>query len=332
MSMLSVCAAAWAMSAGFAGPMETIEDGTITARVETLYTFNKHLTPFNINTSTNDGIVTLTGGVREQFQKDLAEDLARSVSGVHEVDNEIIVTPTTPPPPRRGWRRAIKDSSISTAVRSRLVFHKQFRGLRLGVHTRRGVVRLSGVVPTAEDKEIVETVALHTKGVRDVINELTVRRKGSISSPHDALVHISDEWLEKRVETSIVLNRRIGIRNMDVEMNDGVCILTGIADSEEQRRLAGQIAENIRGIDVVQNDLMVRHVRMADDKSTPVTLEPLEPATSIEPIDPSYELPTYEEDNYEPPQYDESWSMDDPLVKPYTPGGTPEVTNTTLDP
>ena len=37
---------------------QEVEDASITARIETLYLLNEHLNPFNIDTSTKDGVVT----------------------------------------------------------------------------------------------------------------------------------------------------------------------------------------------------------------------------------------------------------------------------------
>ena len=43
--------------------------------------------------SVSHGVVTLTGKLRTEEQRDLAEDLAKAVKGVKEVINEIVVDP-----------------------------------------------------------------------------------------------------------------------------------------------------------------------------------------------------------------------------------------------
>lgn len=49
--------------------------------------------------------------------------------------------------------------------------------------TRDGIVHLEGKVPTADDKAEAERLARHTKGVRDVVNNLRVEETSPSASP-----------------------------------------------------------------------------------------------------------------------------------------------------
>ena len=238
---------------------ESVEDATLTARIETMFLLNDHLNPFNINTTTRDGVVTLTGGVSTEVQKDLAQELARSFEGTKDVINNITVM-NQPAPLRRkrDWRQRVEDATISASVRTRLLYHKEFKGLRIGVKTENHLVTLSGVVTSEAQKHKMRQIAFDTRGVKEVINNLTVHAKAAADPLQRVSRQMSDEWVEKRVETSILFNRHIGIRAIDVEVEDGLCILTGTVDTQVEKDLAGAVADSIQGVREVRNELRVR--------------------------------------------------------------------------
>lgn len=237
---------------------QSAKDTAITARIETLFAVNEYLSPLNINTTTQNGLVTLTGSVEDEIQKDLAEDLAKTVDGVTEVRNNLTVVGTVVSErPRKGWREVINDMTLNAAIRSRLLYNKELKGLKIGVSTEKGVVTLHGVVNTHFQKEHIEKVVMETRGVERVVNNLTVHER-SPAPPLDAVTQkVSDEWVEKRVQTAVVFNRHLSIRNLNVNVNNGLCILTGTVDTEEQRELAESLALSIAGVDRVQNDIQV---------------------------------------------------------------------------
>jgi len=70
-----------------------LKDAAISARIETIFLANGHLSPFNIKAATNNGLVTLSGGVSDDIQKELSGELAQSVEGVAEVVNQLTVVP-----------------------------------------------------------------------------------------------------------------------------------------------------------------------------------------------------------------------------------------------
>jgi hyperosmotically inducible protein len=74
-------------------PARIAEDGTITTRVKSKLVADKYVDAFAINVDTNDGIVTLYGSVATRFEREQAERLAGSVSGVQRVENRIRVEP-----------------------------------------------------------------------------------------------------------------------------------------------------------------------------------------------------------------------------------------------
>ena len=66
-------------------------DAWLTGRIETVFALNRELNPFSIGTDVSHGHVRLTGTVDSDIDKALADELARGVDGVTQVENEIVV-------------------------------------------------------------------------------------------------------------------------------------------------------------------------------------------------------------------------------------------------
>ena len=72
---------------------ETIDDTTITTRVKTAMLNDPNVGGLRIDVDTFKGVVTLSGRVKSQGERDQALSLARGVSGVTEVKDALQVQP-----------------------------------------------------------------------------------------------------------------------------------------------------------------------------------------------------------------------------------------------
>ncbi len=72
---------------------------------------------------------------------------------------------------------AVTDATITTEVKARLMKDKVGRNASIDVDTKDGVVKISGSVPTASDVVRVGRLVETTKGVKSVVNDVTVARK-----------------------------------------------------------------------------------------------------------------------------------------------------------
>ena len=82
--------------------------------------------------SVHEGKATLTGKVDESVNKDLAKQIALGVDGIKDVDNQIVVQADYVPPARssadRSYGEVIDDATITSAVKSKLVWSKNTEG------------------------------------------------------------------------------------------------------------------------------------------------------------------------------------------------------------
>ena len=82
--LISGCTAMTGESAG-----QNVDDSTITASVKTKLAADKLATLTRVDVDTTNQVVSLNGIVETQQQKQRAEELARQVSGVKAVKNNL---------------------------------------------------------------------------------------------------------------------------------------------------------------------------------------------------------------------------------------------------
>ncbi|MBI2216307.1 MAG: BON domain-containing protein [Candidatus Rokubacteria bacterium] len=73
--------------------------------------------------------------------------------------------------------QTVDDSTITAAVKSKLVADKASNLTRVDVDTNNGVVYLNGSVESAEQKARAEQLAKEANGVKRVVNNLQVQRR-----------------------------------------------------------------------------------------------------------------------------------------------------------
>ncbi len=160
------------------------KDAWITGKIETLYSLNRHLNVFSIDTDVDKGMVRLTGMVESDIDRDLAVELAKGVQGVVEVKSALTIEPKTAQQAAqanavkhdgdRTFATWVDDTTTTAAVKSKLIANSNTHGMKIDVDTRGDVVTLSGRVASSEEKELAEEIARNTGDVSDVRNQLVV--------------------------------------------------------------------------------------------------------------------------------------------------------------
>lgn len=243
-------------SAATGKPVEqTLSDANKEGRIWASFALNRHLNPFEFDITVNGETATLSGTVDESIDKELAEQVALGVSGIKKVVNNVTVDPDWAPKPRpageRSFGRAAEDATITATVKSKLLWSEHTDGLDINVDTNDGIVTLRGKVPSAEGRDLAGRYAANTSGVRKVNNELAVagdaRRSGSSSEQP-----VTDTWVTAKVKSSLTLSRPLMDDDIDVKTTNGVVTLSGQVETGQEKSLAIEIADNIRGAKKVE--------------------------------------------------------------------------------
>ena len=225
-------------------------------QIWTTYALSPYLRASELSVTVHDGKATLTGKVNEDVNKDLAKEIALGVSGIKEVDNQIQVLSDYTPPPAAGrsYGEVVDDASITAAIKSKLIWSKNTEGQDTEVTTSAGKVTLKGTAETAAAKELVGRMALNTRGVLSVSNQLVVTpAKPSVadkakSASDEAGDEISDAWITTKVKSTLLYSSNVRGTDVVVNTKDGVVTLNGRVDSGAERALAIELADNVRGV------------------------------------------------------------------------------------
>jgi len=155
-------------------------DPGVTSKVKSKLVADTTVKAYKIDVDTRDHVVTLTGSVDSQAEKDQAMRLARETKGVRDVVDMIAVRTTADngnaPEPGRTLGERVDDAGITMAVKGRLLDDPQVKGLRIDVDTREGVVYLTGTVRSAAEKDRAVELARNTENVKNVVTNLTVEK------------------------------------------------------------------------------------------------------------------------------------------------------------
>jgi len=179
---------AFSMSVMAAPAKQSFNDGTITSAVKSDLHFEMTVFPNNLDVSTSQGIVTLSGSVNDILDKRRAIKIAESVRGVLGVIDRIIVTPESRP-----------NDDIRKDILTALLNDPATESYQVSASVKDAVVTLTGTVGSKAESQLAQQVAESVKGVKDIHNDLVInyagkRTDGEITADIQAVLHW-DIWV-----------------------------------------------------------------------------------------------------------------------------------------
>lgn len=228
---------------------ETSQDAATTSKVKTALLLSKHVSAFDIKTTTTGGVVTLTGEIPSDETRRLAGAIAQDTSGVTTVQNNLAVNPATgrsPEMAKLGDR--VADLEIKTIVIDRLAQSPELKDKRLTVEVSKQVVTVDGAVDSLAQKRAAEQIAIQVPGVQNLVSQVTV--KDAQGGPESA-----DDKLARRVEFELYSTKAVSLKAVQIRSQDGTIILTGSVPSRAEKLLAERVAQSVEGVKKVLNNL-----------------------------------------------------------------------------
>lgn len=158
-----------------AGAKEGWKEGMI----EGAFLFNDHLSALDIDVDVQGSTAILTGYVDSSVAKSLAQEIALSVDGITEVNNELQVDAsrkknTTDNQSLNDVKEDVSDAAITMKIKTKLLANSEISGLKINVDTADQRVTLSGNVKHDAERDLAYYIARNTDGVRAVNNQLKV--------------------------------------------------------------------------------------------------------------------------------------------------------------
>jgi osmotically-inducible protein OsmY len=255
--LASAVAAAIAGSAfANAKPSQEVVEARQESQIWTTYALSPYLRANDLKVTVHEGKATLTGHVADDVNKDLAKQIALGVDGIKSVENNIAVVPNYKAPAQsadRSYGEVVDDASITSAVKSKLMWSRYVDGLKADVDTTRGKVKLSGTANSAEAKAAAGKLAMNTHGVHAVNNQLVVEAGKPVAVAKTESTDMSDGWITTKVKSTYMYSNNVNGSDIAVSTNAGVVTLTGKMDSGAERALAIELARNVRGVKSVDS-------------------------------------------------------------------------------
>jgi osmotically-inducible protein OsmY len=131
------------------------------AAVEALR-WNSLVPPNRIAVAVSNGRVTVTGTVDWQYQKNAADRAVRSLTGVRDVSNEIVITPE------------MKATDVQAKIEDAFRRSAEIDARRINVETHDGHVTLTGHVHSWLERQEAMRAAWAAPGVTHVADHLVV--------------------------------------------------------------------------------------------------------------------------------------------------------------
>jgi hyperosmotically inducible periplasmic protein len=200
-----------------------------------------------VTVKADEGIVTLTGMVPDKDLKTLAEDTVTNLPGVTRVDNKITLDPAL---------KEQSDAWIAWKIRWQLLVRSSVSNRNTKVYVNQGAVTLTGTATTAAEKDLVGIYAKEVAGVRSMKNDIVV-----MAAPADATTvaeSIDDASITSQVKYALLSHKSTSALKTHITTTDGAVVITGEAANDAEKSLAGKLAESIRGVKSVTNDMTVK--------------------------------------------------------------------------
>lgn len=253
-----IVAVVWVYRAPGAAPIREMlrsvkvnsQDAATTSKVKTALLLSKHVSAFDIKTSTTQGVVQLTGDVPTEETKRLAGAIAQDTSGVSQVQNDLAVNPAAgrnPAMANLGDR--VADLEVKTIVTDRLAQSPDLKNKRFTVQVARGVVTLDGGADSMAQKRAAEQIVTQVPGVQGLNSQLTV-------ADAPATAEGTDDRLARRVEFELYSTKAVSLKTVQIRSQaDGTVVLSGSVPSRAEKLLAEKVAQGVEGVKRVVNNL-----------------------------------------------------------------------------
>jgi len=166
----------------------------------------------------------------------------------------------------------VKDARLEGALQTALSLNEMLNPFRIQVEVEAPRARLVGEVENEVERQLAEQVALATRGIEQVDNQLRVNAE-LVERPLELRAYaqrLEDATLAAVIRARLLWSRVTEKAAIDVQSSDGVVTLRGKVDSTEAKELAGVVARTTDGVHLVNNLVSLDTVAMAKARETPV--------------------------------------------------------------
>jgi osmotically-inducible protein OsmY len=196
-----------------------------------------YLSTSQIGVAVSNGVVTLSGQVDSYSKKLAAENVAKKVSGVKAIAEDIQIDISLPD------RKT--DADVAGAVVNALKWHSAVREEKIKIKVEDGIVRLEGEVEWEYQRTSAKSAIENLAGVRGVINLITVKPR------------ITPSEIQQKISSAFHRSATIDSGKVSVEVIGSKVILSGTVRSFAEKEDAQSAAWNAPGVTSVESKLEI---------------------------------------------------------------------------
>jgi osmotically-inducible protein OsmY len=248
---------------------ETLADGWLTTRIQAQYFADDQVKARYIDVKADGGVVTIKGFVETPAARERALQIARSTSGVKQVNDQILIgqspkTFETPAPvattgevPTAGGA-AVDDARVTSSIQAMFFLDPAVKGRQIDVTAQNGVVTLQGEVASEAERGQALALARNITGVQRVEDNLTVNAAldQSAATPQRPVAPLDDATVSADVKSKLGADAEL--RAVDTTVKGGVLELRGTVPSTAARQRAVDLARQSDGVTQVVDRMTVR--------------------------------------------------------------------------
>ena len=201
-----------------------------------------------VTIKSSEGIVTLTGVVADKDMRSVAEDTVADLPGVVRVDNQITLDPAL---------KEHSDAWIALKLHTQLLVRSNVSYMDTKIDVKDGVVTLTGTAANQAQKDLTGEYAKDIDWVKSVKNDIVVNEKPTVKGTIGE--KIDDASITSQVKYALFTHRSTSAIKTKITTTDGVVVITGVAANDAEKSLVGKLAESIRGVKSVDNNMTVKN-------------------------------------------------------------------------
>ncbi|HKL22942.1 MAG TPA: BON domain-containing protein [Tichowtungia sp.] len=218
-------------------PVRDVADAEISSAITGEILADNAISANNVNVSTDDGIVLLTGTVNSILAKDRIQELTEATVGVRAVVNNVKVRPDTPR----------SDAELKKAVGNAWRNDAAVESTGLTASAENGTVTLTGAVDSFAEKQLAETAARGVRGVKKIRNDITIGFDKARP----------DREIQAEISQRLINDIRIDDNLIEVHVTNGTASLSGSVGSLQEKNqaaddswVAGVTSVNTAGLEI----------------------------------------------------------------------------------
>ena len=240
---------------------------------------DSQLSEYEVKADVKNGELTITGAVPNEELKTKAGELAKTVTGLKGVRNDLATTA------QMKEMGKITDDDLKNELKDKIDADQELRESSVEVTVKDAKATVTGTVPSEELKKKIATLAQTVHGLAGVDNQVKVQEARGAAAPGQSQPKVaaepapnepkgaeqqpmerregqpeeprSDRGMAMELRTKILSDSQLNDYDIDVDVTNGLAMLTGAVPNEEMKRKAERLAKTVAGLREIRNDIKV---------------------------------------------------------------------------